>query len=265
MSILLSLNSSGVPTQPTHNFTISYEHLILDDRYDWECALIRSDLWYSYYNISSIKENNTFNYSPDNGVTTHTITIPDGVYNIIDIQTYMEGEMFTNGDYTTETDNSITYHIRFMPNFNTLRVDIEIDNPVGGPYILYLNTSSFYSLIGHTSTTYTGPGTFTGPNLADITDGVNSILIRCSIIESSYSNNIRAPNIYSFIPSVPPGSVITLDIQRPIYLRIPPMTRDVREITMSLTDQDGNLLDFNGEEASYLLHLRIRKPIAPPK
>ena len=83
---------------------------------------------------------------------------------------------------------------------------------------------------------------------------INSILVKCSIIEGSYLDSSKEPIIYSFFPNVLPGEKI---IERPknlIYL--PLIVPTIYNIGIELIDNNGKLLNLRGETVTIRLHLR---------
>ena len=85
---------------------------------------------------------------------------------------------------------------------------------------------------------------------------VNSILVHCNIIHSSYMRGQQAPVVYNFFPNVAPGQKILEAPNNLIYL---PMTVDViSTLSVWLTDQDGYHLDLRGDKLTIRFHLRER-------
>ena len=65
---------------------------------------------------------------------------------------------------------------------------------------------------------------------------VNSILVHCSIIHSSYMHDLQAPVVYNFFPNAAPGQKVLETPHNFIYL---PVTVDViSTLPVWLTDQD---------------------------
>jgi hypothetical protein len=56
---------------------------------DCEIAVAQASLYYSWYNISASLNNNSFNFTFPNQ-TQKTITIPDGQYQITDLNNYLQ-------------------------------------------------------------------------------------------------------------------------------------------------------------------------------
>lgn len=65
--------------------------LQLDKNKQYEMALVNLETYYSFPNIDST--NNNFRYSPDNGATWFNIDIPEGSYEITDINDYIPGSL----------------------------------------------------------------------------------------------------------------------------------------------------------------------------
>ena len=85
---------------------------------------------------------------------------------------------------------------------------------------------------------------------------VNSILVHCNIIHSSYLRGKQAPVAYNFFPNAAPGQKILEAPHNLIYL---PVTVDViSTLLLWLMDLHGKLLDLCGEELTIRFHLRER-------
>ena len=83
---------------------------------------------------------------------------------------------------------------------------------------------------------------------------VNSILVHCNIIHSSYMSGQQAPVVYNFFPIAAPGQKIIEAAHNLIYLTV---TVDViSTLAVWLTDQDGEHLDLRGEKLTICFHLR---------
>lgn len=88
-------------THAINNFTFKCDlqsNMNLDD---FEVGISSGFIYYSWYNISSTLNNNSFQLSIPTGATTVvvTITLPDGAYNISTLNAYMQSQLKANGYY----------------------------------------------------------------------------------------------------------------------------------------------------------------------
>ena len=119
------LNSSNV-VSGTNNSTLTYNfpNSILFDNH--EIAVHSINMYYSWCNISSALGNNTFSYVWINGSTpsTTTIIIPDGLWEISDLNNYLQFQFIQNGDYLINTLGQNVYYAEFLVNANRYSINI---------------------------------------------------------------------------------------------------------------------------------------------
>ena len=92
-------------------------------------------------------------------------------------------------------------------------------------------------------------GRHASENLVNIMS-VNSIVIHCNIIHSSYMRGTQAPVAYNFFPNAAPGQKI---LETPHHLIYLPVTVDVISTLV-----DGSTQRALGEELTIRFHLRER-------
>ena len=115
--------------------------------------------------------------------------------------------------------------------------------------------NSLASALGFKQDIVYGVGCHTSVKLVNIIS-VNSILVHCNIIHSSYMRGQQAPVVYNFFPNAAPGQKILEAPHNLIYL---PVTVDViSTLSVWLTAQDGEHLDLRGEKLTIRFHLRER-------
>ena len=90
--------------------------LELDRDKAYEIALVNLETYYSFPNID--ETNNLFVYSPDNGNSWVKIKIPEGSYEIDDINNTIKHEMEKRGHYDSINED---YYINISANSNTLK------------------------------------------------------------------------------------------------------------------------------------------------
>lgn len=249
--MLVNIDSSITNVTETDNFIVEYNDPIdLGDR-NWEVALVSTNLWYSWYNISAEKNNNIIRYN--NGVTTETVVVPDGQYTINQLNAFFHDAMRDNGDYTAgSTPDFDEFNITLDVNYSTLRVKIIIT----GGYELDLTQGLLYKLLGGNQAVYDTSGDL--EYVANVNDSINNLIIHCSILDSgsSYSNSSRSDVLYTFVPSSEPGTNIEITPNTPVYIGINYTGSTIRELRMYITDNLGRRVNLNGEPVSYLLHFR---------
>jgi len=258
MNIPLTLDSSKINNSVGGNFTVHFpsgiplqEHL--DSLRSHEIALVAADLWYTWHNIKASYGNNTFRYY--NGSVWRDITLPDGNYQINDLNVYLHDKMVENNDYTTNTDGEKEYSINLLPNEVTIKVRVELSDS----YQIDFSTSDLNELLGFEKQIYTT--TVESPNRVDITRGINSLLIHCSLVNNSYDNGTAGDILYTFTPQVSRGSSIHVEPNNPIYVPIS-LASQINTINMRITDQQNRVIDFNGEPVTYFLLIRpTKKPL----
>ena len=225
--------------------TLFNPNITLDRNKRYEIALVNLETYYSFPNIDS--SNNVLNYSKDSGATWKTITIPEGSYEITDINIAVQTAMKLNGDWDSANSK---YYITIGANLNTLKSTLEITNTT---YRVDFNVaSSISSVLGFNKQVYSASYQ-ESENVVNILS-INSILVNIDIISGSFLKGTRAPVIYSFFPSVSPGYKI---IENPVNLvYLPVELKQIHRLRTSITDQDGKLLNLRNETLIIRFHLR---------
>lgn len=271
MSFLVSLDSTRRSNQndETDNYVTVFTpnlQLYKKEGYMWTVALHKATMWYSFYNISeSLYQNSKLEVSDDGGATFHVIQIPDGIYNIYDLNSRIQSLI------TSHPSLGAGSNLSLIPNFNQLRIQVFI-TPASNyqvrfdPVLTNPNGSNFYLLLGfdfaQANATIGAPitdasGVVEGVNPADITNGLDNLYIRCSLVRGSYFGGELSKTLFSFVPNSPPGSSIEVIPANPIYVPVQDENGTLREIRMSIVDNLGRRVNFNGEDIQYLLHFKL--------
>ena len=224
--------------------TILNPTLELDRDKEYKIALVNLETYYSFPNID--ETNNVFVYSPDNGNSWVKIKIPEGSYEIGDINNTIQHEMEKRGHHDPINED---YYIHISANSNTLKSvpilekDYQVD---------FNHQNSLAKVLGFTNTKYT-KGFHESENPVNILS-INSILLNIDIIAGSYINGTTKNTIYSFFPKVRPGYKT---IKMPINLVYLPITLDtIDRLRLSITDQDDHLLNLRNEKLTIRFHIR---------
>lgn len=195
---------------------------------------------YTYNSIPNITEvNNKFNY--DNG---KVVQIPTGAYEITDIEAYLQDKL-TDSKSTAERKEE-TFSLK--PNNNTLKCEIlskfEID---------FQPRESIGRLLGFTKKQLPANKKHESDAPVKIIKVV-TIRVESNITTASYYDTRLSHTLFEFAPSVEPGYSINIEPRNIIYLPI--NTSRIDNITLKLLDQDGDPVNFQGEQIVIRLELK---------
>ena len=195
-----SNNTKLVYNFPSGGYTFKNDMIALQSVYQY----------FSIFNITSDYGNNTFSYTWFDGVE-YTITIPDGYYEISDLNSYFQSIMIANMHYMTNSAGQFIYFLEFIVNtsryavqINSYPLDTTIQSTNG--YILpsgaswsvpttstlsqfNINTSGFGEVLGYEIGSY--PSNQTGSTTASFLSSVapqitpySSILVSCNLVNN---------------------------------------------------------------------------------
>ena len=138
MFIIVFNQTNIVPDGQNNKLVYKFPNSVnLKDKY---IAVSEISMYYSWFNIATIYSNNYFTYTWTVGVTTttYTITIPDGLYEINDLNNLIQYTCLVNKTYWTNTGGTVNYYpfemilnpVRYAVQLNTYL--IPTSTPVGG-------------------------------------------------------------------------------------------------------------------------------------
>lgn len=136
---VLVLNQSNL-VQDGQNNKLVYKFpnsVVLTNKY---IAVSSITMYYSWFNITASLANNVLYYTFGDAQTVYTITIPDGLYEITDINNFCQFAMIANKTYYTNgTFNFYPFDLyinstRYAVQLNTYLMPIVADLPVGTTY-----------------------------------------------------------------------------------------------------------------------------------
>jgi len=82
-------------------------------------AFASCSIYYSWFNITQTYQNNFFTYNWINGAgvaTTYTVSIPDGLYEIVTLNQLLQFTMIQNGHYLVDNNGDNVYYAEFIIN-----------------------------------------------------------------------------------------------------------------------------------------------------
>lgn len=218
---ILVLNASNI-VQDGQNNKLVYNFPNSINFKDKYIAVSSVTMYYSWFNIASNYQNNRFTYSwTSGGVTTvYTVNIPNGLYDISDINFYLQYNFIRNGHYLVNASGENVYYAEMVVNANRYAIQINTNlvptalpvgwsNPAGMVFPLQTFNpvitipANFSNIIGYTA----GFATNNNVNNAYVppTPSVsNNYVAKDALGNLSYLSNLA--------PNVQPNSSIFLSI-----------------------------------------------------
>ena len=206
-------------------------------------AVSNISMYYSWYNISVALQNNIFQYTWSlDGTTisnTYDIIIPNGTWNISDINGFLQSQMINNNTYAIDASGNYVYYLEMV--VNAVEYGIQLNSfavpttPTSGwTYAFTLPTTSFTpqfiipakfnSIIGFQPNT-TFPLTITNTtNQSTISTQAPEVqpnptlFLVCSGISNPYT--IPSSIIYSITPNANVGDQIVFTPPQLIYNKV---------------------------------------------
>ena len=113
----------------------------------YEIALVNLETYYSFPNINA--SNNTFIYSPYNSTSWVKLRIPEGSYDLVDINDTIHQEMRKRCHHDVV---NAEYYINIYANTNILKSVFTLEN---GYQVDFNNQNSIAKVLGFTTAKYT--------------------------------------------------------------------------------------------------------------
>lgn len=265
------LNKNNISDTTTNN-TLVYKFPNSVQFKNNSIALESITLYYSYTNInSSPLGNNTFSYTwkVSSTVTSYTVTIPDGLYEISDINSYLQYVFIQNGHYLVDSDDNYVYYAEFLVNATSYGVDIityQVPTslpsgytapsgfagfPSAAYYPVITIPANFNSIVGYTA----GFTTSSGTNSSTTTPQVQpnpTLFLTCSGISNKYANPSTV--LYSITPTVALGEIITERPNEKSYAKLVDGTYN--QITIKILGTDLNSITILDPAMTIMLSIR---------
>jgi len=228
----------GVTDTKTRIITQLNPPIELNKNKKYQMCLISLDTFYSFPNIST--DRNSYRWSKDGGNTWYLVSLPIGVYELDQLEHAIQYEIVKEGgnrNGITLQANKVTFRIILKLKLN-YKIDFNVEN-------------SIRDVLGFDAKIYNQPY-IEATNIVNILN-INAIHVQVDCINGSYIDGTYKPVIYSFFPSVSPGYKIIEKPHNLIYL--PVHVKYIKTLTVTVTDQKGNLLDLSGEQLSIRFHI----------
>lgn len=217
-----------------------FSEITLDPNANYSCALLDFTSYNSIPNITEGKNNEfVFNFYEKNGIRTLKNTmnyLERAIFHFL--LNYLKWELAARGI-------SLSYEI----NAGTSSVGIEFDSIVIWTGGTVLNVIGFQN-----KQTFESKKKYRSEHIVRITN-IDIIRIECDIVSGSYINGQHSHTIHQFSHcKVAPGYKFIEVPRHLIYL--PTKDRQLRSIQISVVDQNGELVDFRGEQISCRVHIK---------
>ena len=188
-------------------------------------ALGNLRIYYTWKNVKSIYNNNKFKISAT--TCNETFDLPDGSYNISEIQDYFE--------YIIKKHETIGENAPIVIYANTINNRIVFK--LKSRYKLELLSKETMKLLGSTSNVIDeDKNSENVPRL----ENVEVVLVHCNLVNNSYQQHSRV--LFTFVPTKRYGQLISISPHSLVFLKT--MNTDFSEIEIWFTDQNNNALEI---------------------
>lgn len=237
-------------------------------------------IYFSWFNISSATTNSQYNnnaytytWYDAGGASVHNVVMPDGYYEVVDLNAYLQREMVLNGHYLLDGAGQFIYYLELLVNqtyygvqMNSFPIPTALpagwSNPAGltfpavatTPQITISSTNNFGTVIGLNAGTY--PPVVQATDYSKLSDftpqitPINSLILSCTLLNNKYSN----PNtlLYSFTTQGTPfGSLISIQVPQFAFVDI--VDGSYTDFTIQFFDQNLNRVFINDSNIVVLL------------
>ena len=188
-------------------------------------ALANLSIYYTWKNVKSIYNNNKFKIS---ALTwNETFDLPDGSYNISEIQDYIE--------YIIKKHETIGGNAPILIYANIINNRIVFKIKSG--YKLELLSKETMKLLGNTKDTIDADKN--NENVPKL-ENVEVVLVHCNLVNDAYQQHSRI--LFTFVPNKQYGQLISITPHSLDFLKT--MNTDFSEIEIWFTDQNNNALEI---------------------
>ena len=188
-------------------------------------ALANLSIYFTWKNVKSTYNNNKFKISAP--TWNETFDLPDGLYNISEIQGYIE--------YIITKHKTVGENAPILIYANTINNRIVFKIKSG--YKLELLSKETIKLLGSTSSIIDAD-----KNSANVPklENVEVVLVHCNLVNNSYQQHSRV--LFSFVPTKRYGQLISISPHSLVFLKT--MNMEFSEIEIWFTDQNNNALEI---------------------
>jgi len=238
-------------------------------------------LYYSIFNITAQNQNNSFQYTYTTGAgtTTRTVNIPDGFYEISDLNNLLQQDMIAAGFYLVDNSGNFVYYLEIVQNPTYYAIQVNTyafpnalpagyTNPNAIPFpvnpqttqLIVPASNNFGTVIGYAPATYpaviqTTTQTFLSTS-TPVVSPVQSLVLTCSLLNNKFSNPTSALYSFSFA-GTSFGNIIERSPNEYFFVDIVP--GQYNEITIEFLDQNFNKVKLNDTDLIVQLLVSVPK------
>lgn len=284
------LTGANVLSSDRSNSTLVYNFPSSVSFSNHEIAVSSVSMYYAWDNVggtTSQLNNNQFSYTWVVGVTTTTyqVIIPAGLYEITDINNFLQFTFIQNGHYLINSAGQNVYYAEFLVNVNKYSVDINtfavpttlptgwstpLANPATGavvwggfptqtfnPLITLPATNNFHDLVGYAAGFVTSQNTNIGTNLSyssSVAPQVQpnpTLFLSCNFVNNPYAN--PSTNIFAITPTVPIGGQILI---QPPEFTFNAIQGTTASLTFQLRGNNGAVLTIRDTNLAIVLCIK---------
>ena len=188
-------------------------------------ALGSLSIYYTWKNVKSTCNNNKFKISAP--TWNDTFDLPDGSYNISEIQDYIE--------YIVKKHETIGENAPILIYANTINNRIVFKIKTG--YKLELLSKETMKLLGSTKDII---GSDKNSENVPRLENVEIVLVHFNLVNNGYQKHSRV--LFTFVPSKQYGQLISISPHSLVFLKT--MNTEFSEIDIWFTDQNNNALEI---------------------
>ena len=188
-------------------------------------ALANLSIYYAWKNVKSTYNNNKFKISAP--TWNETFDLPDGSYNISEIQDYIE--------YIIKKHETIGENAPILIDANTINNRIELKIKSG--YKLELLSKETMNLLGSTKDTIDADKN--SENVPKL-ETVEVVLVHCNLVNNAYQQHSRV--LFTFVLTKKYGQLISVSPHLLVILKT--MNTEFSGIEIWFTDQNNNALEI---------------------
>ena len=248
---------------------------------DAKIALGSINIYYSWANITAANNNNSYQIIFPVGASTQTftLTMPDGFYQVTDLNSYLQSFCISNGLYLINSSGQYVYYLEWVENSSYYSIQLNAysvptslpsgwsapSNWVGypttdyTPQVVILN-NNFTSIVGFNAGTYPSTQqTTTYSKLSSFTPEITpiqSLVLTCSLLNNEVSYPTTA--LYLFGPgNTSYGSLIQSSPNE--YFFVNCFDGSYQYMDISILDQNFNPVTIKDTNIIITLLLMIKK------